>query len=73
MYFIVFLLLFCFSLNAQVLGEGGWRIGEKQIRISADNPEHVQNLYNLKLNLDFHGPAYDYIIGYVTPSELLKI
>ncbi|MGB5895557.1 MAG: hypothetical protein WBG58_15375 [Ignavibacteriaceae bacterium] len=72
-YFIIFSLLICSSLNAQILGEGGWGIGEKQIRISASNPEHVQNLYNLKLNFDFSGPAYDYIIGYVTPSALAKI
>ena len=71
--FIIFPLLICSSLNAQILGEGGWRIGEKQIRISASNPEHVRNLYNLKLNFDFSGPAYDYLIGYVTPSELAKI
>ena len=71
--FIILLILVCLPLNAQILGEGGWRIGEKQIRISASNPEHVRNLYNLKLNLDFYGPAYDYIIVYVTPSELVKI
>jgi hypothetical protein len=66
-------LLICSSVNAQVLGDGGWRIGEKQIRISASNSEHVKELYNLKLNLDFHGPAYDHIICYVTPLELIKI
>ena len=71
--FFISSLLICSSVNAQMLGEGGWRIGEKQIRISASNPEHVRNLYNLKLNLDFHGPAYDHIIGYVTPSEIVKI
>ena len=71
--FIIFPLLICSSLNSQVIGEGGWRVGEKQIRIFASNPEQVRNLYNLKLNLDFYGPAYDYIIGYVTPLELVKI
>ena len=72
-YFIIFPLLICSSLSAQVIGEGGWRVGEKQIRISASNPEHVRNLFNLKLNLDVYGPAYDYLIGYVTPLELVKI
>jgi hypothetical protein len=71
-YFIIFSLLNCLSLNAQIIGEGGWRIGEKQIRISASNPEHVRNLYNLKFNFDFIGPAYNYLIGYVTVSELAK-
>jgi hypothetical protein len=61
------------SLNTQLIGEGGWRIGEKQIRISTSNPEHVQNLYNLKLNFDFSGPAYNYLIGYVIPSGLAEI
>ena len=72
-YFMIFPLMISSSLNAQIVGEGGWRIGEKQIRISASNPEYVRNLYNLKLNFDFSGPAYDYLIGYVTPSELAKI
>jgi hypothetical protein len=71
--FIILPLMLSLSLNAQIVGEGGWRIGEKQIRISASNSEHVRNLYNLKLNFDFNGPAYDYLIGYVTPSELAKI
>ena len=72
-YFIIFPLLICSSLIAQVIGEGGWRVGEKQIRISASNPEHVRNLYNLKFNFDFYGPDYDHIIAYVTSSELAKI
>ncbi len=59
--FLIFSLLIVSSVNAQVLGEGGWRVGEKQIRISADNSEHIKQLYNLKLNMDFYGPAYDHI------------
>jgi len=66
-------LLICSSANAQVMGDGGWRIGEKQIKISADNPEILNQLYNLKLNMDFYGPAYNYIIAYVIPEELKQI
>jgi hypothetical protein len=72
-YFIIFSLLLCSPINAQSIGKGGWRIGEKQIRISSGNPKHFRSLYNLKLNLDFKGPSYDHIIAYVTPSELVKI
>jgi len=72
-YFIIFPLLLCFSLNAQVLEDGGWRVGEKQIRISADNPEHIRQLYDLKLNMDFYGPAYDHIVAYVIPDELRQV
>jgi len=56
---------------AQSDGEGGWREGEKQIRIS--NPEFISQLRNLKINMDFYGPAYDHIIAYVTPEELQQI
>ncbi len=66
-------LLFCSSGVAQEMGDGGWRLGEKQIRISADNPEQIRQLYNLNLNMDFYGPAYDHIIAYVIPSELERI
>ncbi len=71
-FFIISLLTFS-SVNAQVLGDGGWRVGEKQIRISADNPEHIRQLYNLKLNMDLYGPAYDHIVAYVIPDELRQI
>jgi len=71
--FFIISLLICSSVNAQVLGDGGWRIGEKQIRISADNPEDIRQLYNLKLNMDFYGPAYDHIVAYVIPNELKQI
>jgi hypothetical protein len=60
--------LICSSVYSQ-----GWRPGEKQIRISADNSEHVRQLYNLELNMDFYGPEYDFIIAYVTPEELKQI
>jgi hypothetical protein len=71
--FIAFNLLISSSLIAQADGTGGWREGEKQIRISADNPEHVKLIHDLKLNLDFNGPGYDHIIVYATPSELAQI
>ncbi|MEE9450520.1 MAG: M14 family zinc carboxypeptidase [Ignavibacteriaceae bacterium] len=71
--FIIISLLIFSSVNAQVLGDGGWRVGEKQIRISADNPEHIRQLYNLKLNMDLYGPAYDHIVAYVIPDELRQI
>ncbi len=71
--FFIISLLICSSLNAQILGDGGWRVGEKQIRISADNSEHIKQLYQLKLNMDFYAPAYDHIIAYVIPDELKQI
>ena len=71
-FFIISLLIFS-SVNAQVLGDGGLRVGEKQIRISADNPEHIRQLYDLKLNMDLYGPAYDQIVAYVIPDELRQI
>ena len=71
--FVISILLIGSQINAQVLGEGGWRIGEKQIRISTENPEHIKLLNELKLNSDFPGPAFDHIIAYVTPGELAKI
>jgi hypothetical protein len=61
------------GVNAQVLGEGGWRLNEKQIRISAENPDHVRLLSDLKLNMDYYGPEYDHIVAYVTPDELVQI
>jgi len=66
-------LLICSGVNAQVLGEGGWRLNEKQIRISAESPAHIRQLSDLKLNMDFYGPEYDHIIAYVTPEELVQI
>ena len=71
--FFISSLLICSSVNAQVLGDGGWRVGEKQIRISADNPENIRQLNDLKLNMDFYGPAYDHIVAYVVPGELRQI
>jgi len=66
------LLLIVSSLTfAQSSENGGWRKDEKQIRIS--NPEYITQLRNLKINLDFYGPAYDHIIAYVTPDELRQI
>jgi len=72
---IVFILILftSFSVFAQNVGVGGWREAEKQIRISNINPEIAKQLYNLKLNMDFYGPAYDHIIAYVIPGELLQI
>ncbi len=67
--FIISLLLGSIA-NAQLMGEGGWRLEEKQIRISTDNPDHIKQIYKLKLNADFHG---DHITVYVTPDEISKI
>ncbi|MBC8487124.1 MAG: hypothetical protein H8D45_13935, partial [Bacteroidetes bacterium] len=44
-----------------------------QVKIQVNNPEQAQQLYALKLNTDFYGPAYDHIIAYVIPKELEKI
>jgi hypothetical protein len=71
--FLIILLPIYSSVNAQVFGEGGWRLNEKQIRISVENPEQIKQLSLLKLNMDFYGPAYDQIVVYVTPDELLQI
>ena len=68
---IIIPLLICSSINAQIPGDGGWRLNEKQIRISVENPEQIKQLSNLKLNMDFYGPSYDYVIAYVIPDELL--
>ena len=70
LFFILTLMVSSLSI-AQVMGESGWRVGEKQIRIS--NPEHITQLRNLKINLDFYPPAYDHITAYVTPEELKQI
>ena len=61
------------TISAQELGAGGWRKGEKQIRIPVSTPEQIQAVYNLKLNSDFPGPNFDHIIAYVTPEELAKV
>jgi len=66
-YFLFFLII-----SSSVFAQG-WRPGEKQIRIPADSPVHVQQIYNLKLNMDFYGPKFDHIIAYVTPEELQQI
>ncbi|MBT8386843.1 MAG: T9SS type A sorting domain-containing protein [Ignavibacteria bacterium] len=71
--FLIISIFLYSTSNEQVQGEGGWREGEKQIKISADNPEHIRLLYNLKLNMDFYAPAYDYIVAYVIPKELRQI
>jgi len=71
--FTVIIFLSVSQLNAQVLGEGGWRPGEKQIKILIENPEQVKQLYSLKLNMDFHGPSYHHITAYVIPEELKQI
>jgi len=71
--FTVIIFLSVAQLNAQVLGEGGWRPGEKQIKILIENPEQVKQLYSLKLNMDFHGPSYHHITAYVIPEELKQI
>ena len=71
------LFMFAFQISpglvAQNLGPGGWRKGEKQIRIPVSTPEQIQAVYNLKLNSDFPGPNFDHIIAYVTPEELAKV
>ena len=68
---LVFLLMVTSITISQSAGKGGWHEGEKQIRIS--NPEFITQLRNLKINLDFYGPAYDHITAYVTPEELQEI
>ncbi|MCW8822631.1 MAG: M14 family zinc carboxypeptidase [Ignavibacteriaceae bacterium] len=70
--FIIFILIY-FSANAQVMGDGGWRVGEKQVRISTDNPAQINQLYMLKLNMDYSGLLDDHITAYVTPDELRQI
>jgi len=69
----ILLLLFCSTTIAQVLGESGWRLNEKQVRISVVNPNQVKQLSNLKLNMDFYGPDFNHITAYVTPEELKQI
>ena len=71
-FFLVSLLLWS-SASAQLLGESGWRVGEMQIRISADNHALVSQLYKLKLNMDFSGLPGDDITVYVIPEELRQI
>jgi zinc carboxypeptidase/type IX secretion system substrate protein len=66
--YLLIAILICSSVFAQ-----GWRPGEKQIRISADSPVHVEQIFNLKLNTDFYGPKFDHIIAYVTPEEIRQI
>jgi len=63
------LLVFAFTLSFA----DGWRPGEMQVKIQVNSPEQAQQLYALKLNSDFYGPAYDHIIAYVIPKELEKI
>jgi hypothetical protein len=72
---IVFALAIFSSLiiYAQNSGQRGWRDGEKQIRFSNVTPEIVNQLYKLKLNMDFCGSDRDHIIVYVVPDELLQI
>ena len=71
-FFLVSLLLWS-SASAQLLVESGWRVGEMQIRISADNHALVSQLYKLKLNMDFSGLPGDDITVYVIPEELRQI
>jgi len=73
--FTLFILVFATPLQllSQNDNSGGWREGEKQIRINDINSETVRQLYNLKLNMDFYGPSYDHITAYVVPSEIEKI
>ena len=71
--FFILILFITLPLFAQNVGQRGWREGEKQIRISNITPEIAQKLYELKLNMDFYGPAYDHIIAYVVPDELAQI
>ena len=70
LFFILTLMVSSLSI-AQVMGESGWRVGEKQIRIS--NYEYITQLRNLKINLDFYPPAYDHITAYVTSEEIKQI
>ncbi|MBL7104408.1 MAG: hypothetical protein ISS18_08760, partial [Bacteroidales bacterium] len=62
-------LVFAFTLSFA----DGWRPGEMQVKIQVNSPEQAQQLYALKLNTDFYGPAYNHIIAYVIPKELEKI
>ncbi len=71
--FLIICSLSISSIFAQEMGTGGWRLEEKQVRISIENPIHVKYLNKLKLNYDFQGADKNYIIAYVTPSELSKI
>ena len=70
---LILILITSPRLFSQNSNSGGWREGEKQIRITDINPETVRQLYHLKLNMDFYGPAYDHITAYVIPSEIEEI
>ena len=70
---VIFISHFIFITVAQEVNNRGWRVGEKQISITIENPQQVKQLYDLKLNMDFFGPGYDHITAYVTPEELSQI
>jgi hypothetical protein len=70
---IIIVYNFNFITVAQEVSNRGWRVGEKQIKILIENPEQINILYELKLNMDFHCPDYNTITAYVTPEELHQI
>jgi hypothetical protein len=70
---LALVLLMSLQVFAQNSESNGWREGEKQIRINDVAPETVKQLYALKLNMDFYGPAHDHITAYVIPSEIERI
>jgi hypothetical protein len=70
LYITVLIFIITFSINGQT---GSWRVGEKQIKIPVSNQEEINLIHRLKLNTDFHGPTFDHITAYVTPTEIAQI
>ncbi|MEZ5198808.1 MAG: M14 family zinc carboxypeptidase [Bacteroidales bacterium] len=67
------LLSFILLIAVIISSAQSWRSEEMQIRIPVNNQNQVQKLAELKLNMDFNGPAYDHVIAYVVPKELDQI
>jgi uncharacterized repeat protein (TIGR01451 family) len=60
-------------LTSAVVLSQGWRDGEKQISITIENQQQLDDFFKLKINHEIYGPGFDRIIAFVTPKELSLI
>ncbi len=69
---IFFILLIIIILPGFVIGQGPWRYGEMEIRVTFGTPHEATDLDNLHLNGDIYTRA-GYAILYVTAEELESV
>jgi hypothetical protein len=69
---IFLFIILIITCQGSVIGQGPWRYGEMEIRVTFNSPREADDLNNLRLNGDIYNYA-GYAILYVTPDELESV